>query len=69
MRSLNTNSPSYATIQQIQTVYNQLLKTSIREAKIIYYKNQLNLNRSNMRKMWNAIPEIIHELNKTMIFT
>ena len=61
MRSLNTNSPSYATIKQNLTVYNQLLKKSIREAKTIYYNNEFNQNRSNMRKMWNTISEIIHK--------
>ena len=44
MRSLNTNSPSYATIKQNLTVYNQLLKKSIREAKTIYYNNEFNQN-------------------------
>ena len=57
MRSLNTNSPSYATIKQNLTVYNQLLKKSIREAKTTYYNNEFNQNRSNMRKMWNTISE------------
>ena len=61
MRSLNTNSPSYATIKQNLTVYNQLLKKLIREAKTIYYNNEFNQNRSNMRKMWNTISEIIHK--------
>ena len=42
MRSLNTNSPSHATIKQNLTVYNQLLKKSIREAKTIYYNNEFN---------------------------
>ena len=61
MRYLNTSSPSYATIKQNLTVYNQLLKKSIREAKTIYYNNEFNQNRSNLRKMWNTISEIIHK--------
>ena len=60
MRSLNTNSPS-STIKQNLAVYNLLLKKSIREAKTIYYNNEFNQNRSNMRKMWNTISEIIHK--------
>ena len=48
-------------IKQNLTVYNQLLKKSIREAKTIYYNNEFNQNRSNMRKMWNTISEIIHK--------
>ena len=33
----------------------------MREAKTIYYNNEFNQNRSNMRNMWNTLPEIIHK--------
>ena len=33
----------------------------MREAKTMYYNNEFNKNRSNMRKMWNTISEIIHK--------
>ena len=61
MKSLDPNSSSYFTTKQNLSVYNQLLKKSIREAKTIYYNNEFNKNRSNMRKMWNTISEIIHK--------
>ena len=63
MISLNTNSLSYATIKQNLTVYNQSLKKSIK-AKTMYYNNEFNQNRPNMRKMWNTISEIIHKQKK-----
>ena len=59
IKSLDPNSSSYFTTKQDLSVYNQLLK--IREAKTMYYNNEFNKNRSNMRKMWNTLSEIIHK--------
>ena len=43
------------------------LSEAAREAKTTYYENQFHKNRTNMRKMWNTISEIIHESkNKSM---
>ena len=61
MRSSNTNSPSFATIKQNLTVYDQLLKKLFREVNLINYNNEFNQNRSNMRKIRNTISEIIHK--------
>ena len=61
MKSLDLNSSSYFTTKHNLSVYNQLLKKSIREAKSMYYNNEFNKNRSNMRKMWNTISYIIHK--------
>ena len=61
MKSLEPNSSSYFTTKQNLSVYNLLLKKSIREAKTMYYNNEFNKNRSTMRKMWKTISEILHK--------
>ena len=48
--------------KQNLAAYNKILKKkAIREAKVIYYENEFNKNRQNMRKMWNTISVIIHK--------
>ena len=36
-----------------------MLQKTIREAKMSYYKQEFDNNRSNVRKMWNTINEIL----------
>ena len=61
MKSLDPNSSSYFQQSKIYPSTINCWKKSIREAKTMYYNNEFNTNRSNMRKMWNTISEIIHK--------
>ena len=59
LRTLDQLSPNYGIAKQNLTVYSKILKKTIREAKIEYYNGEFNKHKSDMRKMWNNISEII----------
>ena len=50
---------SYAELKNRLSVYNKILKKTIREAKYIYYNRQFEESRTNVRKTWSTINEII----------
>ena len=41
--------------------YNKTLKKFIRQAKIQYYADQFNKNKSNIRHTWSTIKEILNK--------
>ena len=59
VQQTDRSSAAYETLKQSLRTYNALLKRAIREAKITYYNDILEQNKTDMRKMWTAINDII----------
>ena len=59
VQKTDRSSAEYEILKQNLRTYNALLKKAIREAKTIYYNDILEKNKTDMRKMWTAINEII----------
>ena len=67
LKNTDQSSSDFAVFKQNLAVCNILLKKAMIEAKTTSYENEINRNRTNMRKMWNTISEIIHKSkNKSM---
>ena len=54
-------SRDYPELQILLKTYNFLLKRTIKEAKQLCFNKQLNKNRSDVRKTWGTISEIIQK--------
>ena len=59
VQKTDRSSAEYEILKQNLRTYNALLKKAIREAKTIYYNDILEKNKTDTRKMWTAINEII----------
>ena len=53
------NSVEYYTLKNNLRVFNSILKRVIREAKINYYNDVFEKNKSNIKAIWKPISEII----------
>ena len=68
LKSTNCNDPIYESrLLNFQT-YNKILKCSIRTAKRIYYNNQFEIFRNDIRKTWSTINEVLHKTTKSKEF-
>ena len=54
----------YAELKTKLNVYNKLLKKNIREAKKNYYENQFQSFKSDIRKTWGIISEILSKKHR-----
>ena len=54
-----------ANITETYKKYKNLLTSITRKSKAIYYQNELSKCRTNMKKTWNIINEIIHRQKRT----
>ena len=52
-------SDIYLVLKNKLNTFNKMLSKTIREAKMSYYKHEFDNNRSNVRKTWNTINEIL----------
>ena len=59
LENASKDSISYVELKNRLNVYNEILKKTIREAKYIYYNRQFEESRTNVRKTWSTINEII----------
>ena len=59
MQNTDRTSHLYFPLKQKLNKYNSLLKKIIREAKVKYYNSRLEESKSNMKKTWSVINEII----------
>ena len=59
----NKNSPTYQEIKRKLCVYSQLLKKTIREAKVTYYASRFENYKSDIRKTWGVISQILNKKN------
>ena len=59
LRKTNKSTTRYQELKQQLRVYNTILKKTIGEAKFSYYNRQFEINKSNMKKTWSTINEII----------
>ena len=59
LKNASKDSISYVELKNRLGVYNKILKKAIREAKYIYYNRQFEEIRTNVRKTWSIMNEII----------
>ena len=59
LQNTDRTSHLYFPLKQKLNTYNSLLKKIIREAKVKYYNSRLEESKSNMKKTWSVINEII----------
>ena len=57
------NPTDYAKIKHNLSVYNKILKYTIREAKLSFYNRKFYENRQDPKKTWNTINEAINRNN------
>jgi hypothetical protein len=67
LKKTNPNIPSYSTRKNNLKVYNNILKKLILEAKQKYYGHQFEIHKSNTKKTWKTINEILNNKEKTTI--
>ena len=61
MKSVPLNNTEYLILRQNLTTYNRILKRTLRNAKVTYYKQKFANCQSDSRKTWSAIREVIHK--------
>ena len=61
LKKTDRSSRDYPELQIQLKTYNYLLKRTIKEAKQLYFNEQFNKNRSDVRKTWGTISEIIQK--------
>ena len=61
LKRTDRSSRDYPELQIQLKTYNSLLKCTIKEAKQLYFNEQFNKNRSDVRKTWGTISEIIQK--------
>ena len=59
LKKLNPGSELHDHISSNLKSYNKILKKLIRQAKIQYYSDQFDKNKSNIRHTWSTIKEIL----------
>ena len=59
LKNASKDSITYVELKNRLSVYNKILKKTIREAKYIYYNRQFEESRTNARKTWSTINEIM----------
>ena len=64
IKRTNPNSPIYADLKTKLNVYNKLLQKNTREAKKNYYENQFQSYKSDIRKIWGIISEILSKKHR-----
>ena len=61
LKTLNSTTELYDSINANLKSYNKILKKLIRLAKIRYYSDQFDKNKSNIRHTWSTIKEILNK--------
>ena len=61
LKKLNPGSELHDHISSNLKSYNKILKKLIRQAKIQYYSDQFDKNKSNIRHTWSTIKEILNK--------
>ena len=59
LKQTPTDHPSYSTLKQNLKCYNRILRKSIQQAKNDYYNNIFNQFRSDIKKTWKTISELL----------
>ena len=62
LKATNKDSLLYGQLKNKLSVYNKILKKTIREAKYVYYNRQFEESKANIKKTWSTINEIICKL-------
>ena len=64
LKSTSADLPLYDQLKHNLSTYNRILRKAIREAKRIYYHTCFEKYKSNMKKTWLTINEIINKSNR-----
>ena len=54
------DSADYSVIKINLKTYNNILKRSIKQAKILYYQHQFDQYKNNIKKTWEVIKELVN---------
>ena len=68
LRMTNQDTQEYLTLKTNLHTYNTILKTSIRNAKMKYYQSCFNRYKSDMRKTWGTINNILNKIKSKKKF-
>ena len=68
LKKLNSGSELHGHISSNLKSYNKILKKLIRQAKIQYYSDQFDKNKSNIRHTWSTIKEILNKCKEKKEF-
>lgn len=68
LKHTNTNDIYYSTYSQNFKTYNKILKKALRHAKALYYQNQFEYFRTDMKKTWSTINEILNRNKNKQTF-
>ena len=68
LKTLNSASELHESVRVNLKSYNKILKKLIRQAKIKYYSDQFDKNKSNIRHTWSTIKEIMYKCKNKNIF-
>ena len=63
LKKLNPLSDKYATLKESFYQHVKILEKLIREAKVHYYKNDFEKVKSDIKKTWGKINEILNRAN------
>ena len=65
LKSLSLDSPQYQTSLINFKTYSKILKQAIREAKKLYYENCFRMFKTDIKKTWSTINDIINKSKKS----
>jgi hypothetical protein len=65
MKKTPTDNALYQTLKHNLTVYNKILKKSIRQAKSTYYENCFYKFKNDIKQTWSVIKDIMSKTRKT----
>ena len=63
-KSMSPNDPEYHNLKQNLSVYNAILKKSIRESKMKYYHAMFDKYKNDVKNTWKIISEIFNKRNR-----
>ena len=64
LKYMDNSSITYVQSKNQLDIYNKNFKKVIREAKTIYYNNEFDKNKNNIRRVWGSMNEMISKTNK-----
>ena len=69
LKKTEANSDAYVQLKLTLSTYNKILKKAIKNAKILYYKNQFNKYRNNIKQTWKIINGVINKSHEKSPFS
>ena len=63
LNCINRSHARYHLLKNKLNTFNKTLKKTIREAKLVYYRREFEYNKSNIKKTWSTINDILCKTN------